>query len=409
MFKKYYKEANDDIKTNRELIGKIFEAAEQPMKPKRTAKIYKFGMTAAAVLVLGVSVTMFSMFSNNSETVNQPSSIAKSEIASHNKKELEQRNTETTGVVKTDSAEIVEGKENTDVVKTMDSEKESGVKNFEAENAENSTLKSKANDKVLSKDNVGKKKDSNKKTAEQKKSTGNKETVEHKNESRDETPKIAVPQNIIPQKETPESEKIKNEIPKTETQSKEDAVNDALENRDKATTEPSENKNISEKNESSESDKQVPQPIAPIVPEDESELEPSGNEPVLAVETGESQQGFNIGGRTVEEPEKNEEKSVALDALKEVSADESKVLTDFLIERFGEKDEETGNLHSFGVAGKVDVDGETMYYVRWSWLVNNTHLSLVQNFVINESMTEIYNCVSSADEIYWSTANNVIE
>lgn len=403
MFKKYYKEANDDIKTNRELIGKIFEAAEQPMKPKRTAKIYKFGMTAAAVLVLGVSVTMFSMFSNNSETVNQPSSIAKSEIASHNKKELEQKNTDT----KTDSAEF--GEEKTDTAEKMEPENESGVKKFEAENAENSTLKSKANDRVLPQGNVKNKDDSNKKTAEQKKSTGNKKTVEPKNELRDETPKTAVPQNIIPQKETPENEKFKNEIPKTETPSTEESENGVLGNRDKVTTEPSENKNISEKNESSESDKQVPQPIAPIVPEDESELEPSGNEPVLAVETGESQQGFNIGGRTVEEPEKNEEKSVALDALKEVSADESKVLTDFLIERFGEKDEETGNLHSFGVAGKVDVDGETMYYVRWSWLVNNTHLSLVQNFVINESMTEIYNCVSGADEIYWSTANNVIE
>ena len=64
MFKKYYKEANDDIKPNRDLIDKIFEeAGKQPVK-KPFSKVYKFGMAVAAVLVLAVSVGFFARFEN---------------------------------------------------------------------------------------------------------------------------------------------------------------------------------------------------------------------------------------------------------------------------------------------------------------------------------------------------------
>lgn len=54
MFKKYYKEAVDDIKPDRALIGKIFDEAEKKTNPK-TAVIYRYGMAFAAVLVLAVS------------------------------------------------------------------------------------------------------------------------------------------------------------------------------------------------------------------------------------------------------------------------------------------------------------------------------------------------------------------
>ena len=54
MFKKYYKQANDDIQPNRELIDKIFEQAEKNKKPI-SAVVYKYGMAVAAVLVLAVS------------------------------------------------------------------------------------------------------------------------------------------------------------------------------------------------------------------------------------------------------------------------------------------------------------------------------------------------------------------
>lgn len=55
LFKKYYKEAFDDIKPDRELISKIFEEAEKKAKPK-TAVIYKYGMVFAAVMVFVVSI-----------------------------------------------------------------------------------------------------------------------------------------------------------------------------------------------------------------------------------------------------------------------------------------------------------------------------------------------------------------
>ncbi len=54
MFKKYYKQANDDIQPNRELIDKMFEQVEKNKKPI-SAVVYKYGMAVAAALVLAVS------------------------------------------------------------------------------------------------------------------------------------------------------------------------------------------------------------------------------------------------------------------------------------------------------------------------------------------------------------------
>lgn len=54
MFRKYYKEANDDIKPNRELIDKIFEQAETARAPKK--RIYKLAYAAAAAAAIAVSV-----------------------------------------------------------------------------------------------------------------------------------------------------------------------------------------------------------------------------------------------------------------------------------------------------------------------------------------------------------------
>lgn len=56
MFRKYYKEANDDIKPNRALIDTIFENAEKASKSTARAKVYRYGTLAAAVLILAVSV-----------------------------------------------------------------------------------------------------------------------------------------------------------------------------------------------------------------------------------------------------------------------------------------------------------------------------------------------------------------
>jgi len=79
LFKKYYKEANDDIQTNRALIDKIFEEAEKPVVVNKRARIYRFGMAAAAVLVIGVSVFSLSLFEReNAENGNKPGMLAQS-------------------------------------------------------------------------------------------------------------------------------------------------------------------------------------------------------------------------------------------------------------------------------------------------------------------------------------------
>ncbi|MBR5155532.1 MAG: hypothetical protein IKW62_03480 [Clostridia bacterium] len=63
MFRKYYKAANDDIQTNRELIDKVFENFSDNNTTKKRSKVYNFGMrygTAfAAVLVLCVAVASY--------------------------------------------------------------------------------------------------------------------------------------------------------------------------------------------------------------------------------------------------------------------------------------------------------------------------------------------------------------
>ena len=72
MFKKYYKAANDDIKTNRELIDKIFETAEKPSKTVKFAKVYKIGTAVAAVVVLAIGAISYPQLVKLNETPNLP-------------------------------------------------------------------------------------------------------------------------------------------------------------------------------------------------------------------------------------------------------------------------------------------------------------------------------------------------
>ena len=59
MFRKYYKQANDDIKPDRELIDRIFEKAEKLPEVKTKAKIYRIGTAVAAVFVVAVSAFLY--------------------------------------------------------------------------------------------------------------------------------------------------------------------------------------------------------------------------------------------------------------------------------------------------------------------------------------------------------------
>ncbi len=262
MFKKYYKEANDDIKTNRELINKIFEEAEKPAKPKQFAKIYKFGMAAAAVLVLAVSVSFLPNIMKNS---GQP-----------------------------------------------------GTSNMALHIAHSDANKTDANKKSETTQPV--------------------ETTE-----------------------------------KAETQAEEGV-----------------------------------QPIKPI--EKETNDNTSEDTPILAIETGE-QQGFAISrGRMVEEPSTVNEYSVAVADWQEPTQAESDMIARFFVDKYGEKDSNTGFVYSFYTEGKAEVDGETVYFVRMRWLTNDVNWSTISTFVINEDMTELYDSIFPDEKtVYWSTASNLIE
>ena len=76
MFKKYYKQANDDIKTNRELIDKIFDEAAKPATTKTVPKIYKYGISIAAVIAVVVSASVvFNFGGNGTPTIEQNPSV----------------------------------------------------------------------------------------------------------------------------------------------------------------------------------------------------------------------------------------------------------------------------------------------------------------------------------------------
>lgn len=62
MFRKYYKAANDEIKTNRELIDKIFDEYTET-EEKRKSRLYsvgaRYGMAFAAIFVLSIALLVY--------------------------------------------------------------------------------------------------------------------------------------------------------------------------------------------------------------------------------------------------------------------------------------------------------------------------------------------------------------
>ncbi len=56
MFKKIYKEVNDSIPVNEELLNSLLKKAEQPVKVIKLKSVYKYGTAIAAVLVLAASL-----------------------------------------------------------------------------------------------------------------------------------------------------------------------------------------------------------------------------------------------------------------------------------------------------------------------------------------------------------------
>ncbi len=85
LFRKYYKSANDDIATNRELIDKIFNDFSQEKTKEKSRKVYSFGMrygTAfAAILVLCIGIAVYPQISKfNEKPVIETPSVKTKEV-----------------------------------------------------------------------------------------------------------------------------------------------------------------------------------------------------------------------------------------------------------------------------------------------------------------------------------------
>ncbi len=108
--------------------------------------------------------------------------------------------------------------------------------------------------------------------------------------------------------------------------------------------------------------------------------------------------------RTLDASPAVDTEEMPFDSFKEVSAEEVEKVQNFLISTFGEKDEETGNVLIFEIVGKA----EDMYLGRWKWFVVD-HNSLLCEFVLNEELTEMYECTYTENgTVEWNTSNNLL-
>ncbi len=127
----------------------------------------------------------------------------------------------------------------------------------------------------------------------------------------------------------------------------------------------------------------------------------------VASET-EGAQPFSIperqSGRMIDAPPANDTREIAVDSFTEITAEETEKIQKFLKTTFGEKDEETGNVFIFEIVGKA----ENMYLGRWKWFVVD-HSSMLCEFVINEELTEMYECIYTENQmVEWNTQNNLL-
>ncbi len=133
--------------------------------------------------------------------------------------------------------------------------------------------------------------------------------------------------------------------------------------------------------------------------------ENSGTAVVLETEDA---QPFSIperpSGRMIDAPPVNDTSEMSVDSFKEITAEETEKIQKFLKMTFGEKNEETGNVFIFEIVGKA----ENMYLGRWKWFVVD-HNSLLCEFVLNEELTQMYECTYTENNaVTWNTQNNLL-
>ncbi len=102
--------------------------------------------------------------------------------------------------------------------------------------------------------------------------------------------------------------------------------------------------------------------------------------------------------------------AVKMDNFMEVPESKIEEITEILMQKFGEKDEETGNIFIFEIVGIAETEWGGYYLGRWKWFVGD-HSSLLTSFVLNEDMTELYECTlnSETGDVLWNEERNMFE
>ncbi|MGM9938060.1 MAG: hypothetical protein ACI38A_12010 [Candidatus Ornithomonoglobus sp.] len=83
---------------------------------------------------------------------------------------------------------------------------------------------------------------------------------------------------------------------------------------------------------------------------------------------------------------------------------ELRVYTQFDIHDY----EITRSAYVFEIVGEFDTDNEHYYLGRWQWNVEG-HNSLLCDFVLKESLTEMYDCTIEDNKIDWFESDSVIK
>ncbi len=99
---------------------------------------------------------------------------------------------------------------------------------------------------------------------------------------------------------------------------------------------------------------------------------------------------------------------VPFENVLDVDDAEKEVVSSFLHSVFGEVDSATQNQLIFEIAGKFESGGEIFYLGRWRWWVID-HSSLLTEFVLDEKLSQMYECRIEDGEIIWKAENNLLE
>ena len=101
-------------------------------------------------------------------------------------------------------------------------------------------------------------------------------------------------------------------------------------------------------------------------------------------------------------------KTADLDKVVPIDEEKTAEITAALYDYFTTADAETGNPYVFEIVGEFDADNEHYYLGRWQWNVEG-HNSLLCDFVLKESLTEMYDCTIEDNKIDWFEGDSVIK